>query len=49
VIDDSLRELIEQKTDSKKFLDDEKRRYDAEHRKVSFVSLFFRSDKFLFL
>lgn len=35
VIDDLLKELIEQKTDSKKFLDEEKRKYDAEHRKVS--------------
>lgn len=36
IIDDLLKELIEQKMDSKKFLDEEKRRYDAEHRKVRF-------------
>jgi hypothetical protein len=36
IIDDLLKELIEQKMDSKKFLDDEKRRYDGEHRKVNF-------------
>ena len=36
IIDDLLKELTEQKMDSKKFLDDEKRRYDAEHRKVNF-------------
>lgn len=35
IIDDLIKELIEQKKDSKKFLDDEKRRYDLEHRKVS--------------
>jgi hypothetical protein len=35
IIDDLLKELIEQKIDSKKFLEDEKRRYDTEHRKVS--------------
>ena len=33
-LDDLLKVLIEQKIDSKKYLDDEKRRYDAEHRKV---------------
>ena len=36
IVDDLIKELIEQKKDSKKFLDDEKRRYDLEHRKVSF-------------
>ncbi|CAF1382169.1 unnamed protein product [Rotaria sp. Silwood1] len=34
VLDDLLKGLIEQKNDSKKFLDDEKRRYDGEHRKA---------------
>jgi hypothetical protein len=40
IIDDLLKELIEQKTDSKKSLDDEKRRYDVEHRKVSVELIF---------
>lgn len=30
-----LKDLIEHKIDSKKFLDGEKHRYDTEHRKVS--------------
>jgi hypothetical protein len=44
IIDDSLKELIEQKNDSKKYLDEEKRRYDLKHRTVS-CSLA-RSDQF---
>lgn len=35
IIDVLIKELIEQKKDSKRFLDDEKRRHDFEHRKVS--------------
>jgi len=35
IIDTLLKELVEQKMDSKKCLDEEKRRYDDEHRKVS--------------
>ncbi|CAF3729180.1 unnamed protein product [Rotaria sordida] len=34
VLDDLLKGFIEQKNDSKKFLDDEKRRYDGERRKA---------------
>lgn len=34
-LDDQLKDLIKHKTDAKKFLDDEKLRYDTEHRKVS--------------
>ncbi|CAF4044445.1 unnamed protein product [Rotaria sp. Silwood2] len=34
ILDDLLKGLVEQKNDSKKFLDDEKRRYDGEHRKA---------------
>lgn len=39
VLDDLFKRLIEQKNDSKKFLDDARRRYEAEHRKVSFVEV----------
>jgi len=35
IVDTLLKELVEQKIDSKKCLDEEKRRYDDEHRKVS--------------
>lgn len=37
IVDELIRELIEQKKDSRKFLDDEKRRYDLEHRKVNII------------
>jgi len=34
IIDEFLKDLLEQKTDSKKFLEDQKRLYEFEHRKV---------------
>lgn len=40
ILDTALKELIEKKSDSKKFLDSEKNQYDIEHRKVS-VSFFY--------
>ena len=45
VMSNLLKELIEQKLDSKKFLEDEKRHYDAEHRKVKVFLLFAYSDE----
>ncbi|CAF1400857.1 unnamed protein product, partial [Rotaria magnacalcarata] len=33
VLDNLIKELLEQKTDSKKFFEEERRRYDGEHRK----------------
>ncbi|CAF0979554.1 unnamed protein product [Adineta steineri] len=34
IIDDLLKELVEHKIDSRKYFDEEKRRYDGEHRKA---------------
>ncbi|CAF2069418.1 unnamed protein product [Rotaria magnacalcarata] len=34
VLDNLIKELLEQKTDSKKFFEEERRRYDGEHRKA---------------
>lgn len=41
VIDGLLKDLIEQKTDSKKFLEDEKRQYESEQQKVNIRILLF--------
>jgi hypothetical protein len=35
IIDDLLKVILEQKNDSKKFLEDQKRQYDLEHQKVN--------------
>jgi hypothetical protein len=34
ILDILLKDLLEQKNDSKKFLDDQKRLYETEHQKV---------------
>jgi len=40
ILDNLIKNLLEQKNDSKKFFDDQKRLYDTEHRKVN-LSIFF--------
>ena len=35
IIDNLLKDILEKKNDSKKFLEGQKRQYDAEHRKVN--------------
>jgi hypothetical protein len=40
ILDNLVKDLLEQKNDSKKFLDDQKHLYETEHRKV-IISIYF--------